>query len=262
MANRAYLYSLSNRPATYADRPESISGLSEWAYGIPFSYRLLISGEPQLCASLISDGLANDEDENEPGSKVRLYAISSLFEPGFNRLEKFFAIVRHLIQTPLAKPVKPPPLPSTGLLGRLFGRSQPSVSAPPANQPQITHLLKNLDESLAFLRAHRNQYLLLETVELDIMSESKEDALRACVEAELARCQQAGAALDALPADLTAAAARLREAVAQPLDAFHGLRLDDDCDNLRNSKTEYPLGLFWNEVLYFTLANKAEFKAH
>ena len=70
MANRSYLYSLSNRPTSYADRPETISGLSEWPYDVPFIYRLLMSGDPQLCASLVSDGL----DDDEPGSRTRLYA--------------------------------------------------------------------------------------------------------------------------------------------------------------------------------------------
>ena len=89
MANRSYLYSLSNRPA-YADRPETIVGLSEWPYDVPFIYRLLMSGDPQPCASLVSDGM---EDE-EPGSKTRLYAISSVFEPGYARMRRFADIVR------------------------------------------------------------------------------------------------------------------------------------------------------------------------
>ena len=53
MANRSYLYSLSNRPASYADRPETICGLSEWPYAVPFSYRLLMSGDPQGVADAV-----------------------------------------------------------------------------------------------------------------------------------------------------------------------------------------------------------------
>ena len=64
MANRSYLYSLSNRPTHYTDRPETICGLSEWPYAVPFMYRLLMSGDPQLCASLIADGLEDDEPEH------------------------------------------------------------------------------------------------------------------------------------------------------------------------------------------------------
>ncbi|WP_459166363.1 DUF7822 domain-containing protein, partial [Achromobacter xylosoxidans] len=90
MANRSYLYSLSNRPASYADRPETICGLSEWPYAVPFSYRLLMSGDPQLCASLIADGLEDDE----PHRRTRLYAISSRFEPGLARIKRFAEIVR------------------------------------------------------------------------------------------------------------------------------------------------------------------------
>ncbi|RIX81222.1 hypothetical protein [Acidovorax cavernicola] len=265
MANRSYLYSLSNRPTAYADRPETISGLSEWNYDIPFMYRLLMSGEPQLCASLISDGLDSDEGDE----KVRLYAISGRFEPGFARVKGLVALMRFLAEQ------APPPAPAaapqaTSFVGRLkhwFSPPSPPTAAPAAAAKTAVgsaHLLTWLDDTLAFLEAHRDEYLLLETVELDTMSESEEGPLRACVEQELARCQQAGAALDALPQDIAAAAQQLREAGARkqaaPLDAFFGLRFDDDCDSTRSRATEYPLGLQWSEVLYFGLFNRAEFE--
>jgi hypothetical protein len=250
----------------WTDRPESISGLSEWPYAVPFSYRLLMSGEPQLCASLVFTGFESEESDDLE-NRTRMYAISSVFAPGFERLERFFAIVRHLAQTTLIEPVVPMPSPQAGLFGWLRDRSRIQTISPSAQtiRPQVANLLQNLDESLTFLRAHRNQYLLLETVELDMMSATGKEDYRALVEAELARCQQAGVALDALPEDVDAAAARLQEATAQrlaePLDAFYGLRLDDYCDHTRDGKTDYPLGLYWDEVLYFRLHNKAEFTA-
>lgn len=273
MANRSYLYSLSNRPTAYTDRPETISGVSEWNYDIPFMYRLLMSGDPQLCASLISDGLESDEGDE----KVKLYAISGQFEPGFARVKRFFAIVRFLAEqapavapaTPSAPPAAAPQTPS--LIGQLKNwllPPNPPVAAPAVvgkNAVGSAQLLTWLDDTLAFLEAHRDEHLLLETVELDTMSESEEAPLRACVEQELARCQQAGAALDALPQDIAAAAQQLCEAgateQAPPLDAFFKLRFDDDCDSTRSRATEYPLGLQWSEVLYFGLFNRAEFEA-
>ena len=89
MANRSYLYSLDNRPASYADRPEKISGLSEWPYAVPFSYRVLMSGDPRLCASLVSDGFEDDTPDNP----TKLYAISAEFDTGFARLRKFLSLV-------------------------------------------------------------------------------------------------------------------------------------------------------------------------
>lgn len=89
MANRSYLYSLDNRPASYADRPEKISGLSEWPYAVPFSYRVLMSGDPALCASLVSDGFEDDTPDNP----TKLYAISAEFDAGYARLRKFFSLV-------------------------------------------------------------------------------------------------------------------------------------------------------------------------
>jgi hypothetical protein len=220
MSNRAYLYSLSNRPQFYTDRPDTICGLSEWPYFIPFTFRVLMSGDPMLCASLLSDGF-DDEPEN---SKTKLYAISSNFEKGFERLKKFIAILRPMIEP--------------------------------------SYLSNSLDETLAFLEAHRNDYLLLETIELDTMEFGDEENLLACVKNEIAECIKVGEAIDALPADKVAAGAYLLQAASQLKNsAFYGIRLDDDFDNTRDSKTEYPLGLYWSDILYFDLFNRADFEA-
>jgi hypothetical protein len=225
MANRAYLYSLSNRPISYADRPDSISGLSEWAYAIPFTYRVLMSGDPRLCASLVSDGF----DDEPADRKTTLYAINGDFEAGVARLTRFFSIVRPLVAS--SSPV----------------------------------LVAGMDETLTFLESHRDRYLHLETIELDIMACERKAEFRACVEREIAECVRAGAAIDALPADAAEAGASLvnaaRRHMGPPLDAFHGLRLDDNFDNVRGG-TVYPLGLAWSEVLFFGLWNRAEFEAN
>ncbi|UXL02847.1 DUF7822 domain-containing protein [Achromobacter xylosoxidans] len=263
MANRSYLYSLSNRPASYADRPETICGLSEWPYAVPFSYRLLMSGDPQLCASLIADGLEDDE----PHRRTRLYAISSRFEPGLARIKRFAEIVRAAVGGAApATATTPAAEPAPSLLGRirrLFSSADAAPARPATTAP--TELLAALDETIAFLEAHRDDYLLLETIELDVMAESEEAALKASVEKELARCRQAGAALDALPADPAEAGRQLlaatRERGAAPLDALHGLRLDDSFDGGRNQRVDYILGLMWSEVLYFDLLDRAEFEA-
>lgn len=226
MANRAYLYSLSNRPTAYSDRPETISGLSEWAYAVPFSYRALMSGDPKLCRSLISDGF----DGEAPDKKSKLYAISGDFELGFARLKKFIAAVR-----PLAA----------------------------GTSPKLTEAL---DETIAFLESHRDTHLLLETIELDCMLSDGEAELQACVEKERDAITGVGAAIDALPTDPVEAAKSLKNATLKkggsPLDAFYQLRLDDDFDNVRNDKTEYPFGLDWADCLYYELWNRAEFEAN
>lgn len=224
MANRSYLYSLSNQPTSYEDRPETVTGLSEWPYAVPLSYRVLMSGDPRLCASLISDGFEDDPEDR----RTRLHAISAEFDAGYARLKKFFAAVRI------------------------------------AGSPELS---ATLDETEQFLIAHRDRFLLLETIELDTMTESAEDALRACVEREIDLCRQAGAAVDALPDEPAEAAAVLTKAAGQksepPLEAFHGLVLDDGFDNTRDGRTTNPLGVsWWTDVLYFGLWNRAEFEAN
>ena len=225
MANRSYLYSLSNQPTAYADRPETISGLSEWAYCIPFSYRVLKSGNPTICSSLISDGFAAEEDGD--GEKTRLYAISSDFDTGFARLKKFFAVLSVAI-----------------------------TDAP--------YLAGEIKDALAFLEAHRDGYLLLETIELDVMTESEEGKLRACVEAEINECRRAGAAVDALPENVEEAVELVKKAALQPsdsvLDALFGLQLNESYDHAR---FDYPMGVSeWSDILYFGLWNRAEFEAN
>jgi hypothetical protein len=225
MANRSYLYSLDNRPASYADRPETISGLSEWPYAVPFAFRVLMSGDPRLCASLVSDGFEDDAPEH----KTRLHAISADFDAGYARLTRFCAIVRAL---------------AVGAAG----------------------LTAAIDEAERFLGEHRDRHLLLETIELDSMVESTEAGLRASVEREIDLCRQAGAAIDALPADVTEAGIVLTKAASEPsdapLDALHGLVLNDDFDNVRDDRTDNPIGLsWWTDVLYFDLWNRAQFEA-
>jgi hypothetical protein len=185
-----------------------------------------MSGDPQLCSSLISDGF----DGEPPQKKSKLYAISSDFESGFARLKRFFSVLRPLI-----------------------GGAAPD-------------LISGLDETTAFLEAHRDRYLLLETIELDCMTHEREAELRTCVEEEIKASLAAGAAVDALLSDPSNIGNRLKSATLKksgsPLDAFCGLRLDDDFDSVRDDKTEYPLGLYWDEVLYFELWNKAQFEAN
>jgi len=220
MANRSYLYSLGNRPVSYADRPDTVSGLSEWPYAVPFSYRVLMSGDPRLCASLISDGFEDDP----PDRATPLHAISAEFDAGYARLRKVFAAVR-----------------------AVSGAAQ---------------LRAALDEAETFLAAHRDRFLLLETIELDSMTESGEEGLRTSVEREIDACRQAGAAVDGLPDDPAEAGERLARATTGDTP-FHGLVLDDDFDNTRDGRTSNPLGVsWWTDVLYYGLWNRAEFAAN
>lgn len=297
MANRSYLYSLGNRPTSYYDRPETISSLSEWAYDVPFVYRLLMSADPQLCASLVAEGLDDDEDDGDENNDEdvveagdqeadegededqdqdqppRLHAISSPFAPGLERVRRFAEIVKAIATAaPAAQPAPapiaaPPPVSLLGRLARMFSAPAPApVEAPVQTPAPVEHLPGWLDETIAFLEENRDAFLLLETVELDMMSAAEEAELRACVEEEIERCRAVGAAFEALPADTHEAARLLRrlavEEGAPPLDVFHGLRFDDDCDSTRTGATERPLGLTnWSEVLYFELSDREAFDA-
>ncbi|WP_444932020.1 hypothetical protein ACJJIF_09740 [Microbulbifer sp. SSSA002] len=221
MANRAYLYSLNHQPKSYSDRPDTISGLSEWPYSVPFTYRVLMSGNPKLCTSLVSDGFEDDS----PDSKTRLYAISSDFEAGFARLKKFIEVLR--------------------VIGKEISNLQDSM----------------LNKTLEFLEDHKNHYLLLETIELDCMDGNEEVVLRGYVESEISACRAAGAAIDALPEDPKISADIVKNAAENNsesvLSAFYGLQFNEKFDDI---SSEPPIGLYWSDVLFYELENKKEFE--
>ncbi|HQS57088.1 MAG: hypothetical protein B7Y56_01035 [Gallionellales bacterium 35-53-114] len=56
MANRSYLYSTNVIPGPNAKtNGRKLIGISEWNYGIPIVYKLLLSGNPKTCQSSIWD---------------------------------------------------------------------------------------------------------------------------------------------------------------------------------------------------------------
>ena len=53
MANRSYLYTCTHIPSDYDDRPDIITGLSEFAYDVPTAFLLMVSDATSLCGSLL-----------------------------------------------------------------------------------------------------------------------------------------------------------------------------------------------------------------
>lgn len=54
MANRSYLYSSNFVPSSDGSQADRrITGISEWKYDIPIAYKILVSGNPGKCRSLI-----------------------------------------------------------------------------------------------------------------------------------------------------------------------------------------------------------------
>jgi hypothetical protein len=107
--------------------------------------------------------------------------------------------------------------------------------------------------------------LLLETVELDIMNASGEDELKECVDSEIDECLNTGEAIDELSNDPEEAGKQLSLAIqghSSLAEAFQGLQLNDDYDNVRGDGTKYPLGLAWSTELFVGLWNRAEFEAN
>lgn len=190
MVNRAYLYSLDNRPVSYFDRPERASGLSEWPDTVPISYRILASGNTQICSSLIANGLEGAPD-------VKVYAINGEYDVGFARFLRFIDVIR-------------------------FVSGSSHFEAP--------KLLDETISTRSFLDLHMNKYVQLETVELDILSGGDEAMMKEMVEAEASMCTWIGESIDALPSDTNEAAAVVYESSVKGAGPFAGLRFDDKYD--------------------------------
>lgn len=190
VVNRAYLYSLDNRPVSYFDRPERASGLSEWPDTVPISYRILASGNTQICSSLIANGLEGAPD-------VKVYAINGEYDVGFARFLRFIDVIR-------------------------FVSGSSHFEAP--------KLLDETISTRSFLDLHMNKYVQLETVELDILSGGDEAMMKEMVEAEASMCTWIGESIDALPSDTNEAAAVVYESSVKGTGPFAGLRFDDKYD--------------------------------
>lgn len=190
VVNRAYLYSLDNRPVSYFDRPERASGLSEWPDTVPISYRILASGNTQICSSLIANGLEGAPD-------VKVYAINGEYDVGFARFLRFVDVIR-------------------------FVSGSSHFEAP--------KLLDETISTRSFLDLHMNKYVQLETVELDILSGGDEAMMKEMVEAEASMCTWIGESIDALPSDTNEAAAVVYESSVKGTGPFAGLRFDDKYD--------------------------------
>lgn len=220
MANRSYLYSLTNQPKSYYDRPDSINELSEWAYDVPLAYKILMSGNPQRCASLISDGF---EEEAE---KTPLYAITADFDIGFQRLLKFKSIVEPLIYA------------------------------------EDDGMKEEINEGFNYLIESRLPYLLLETIELEIMCTNDRDELRDNVDKDIELIKLVGEAVDALPEDEEQAREILKVVAKTQQDnvfsVFYGIELNHKFDYAECLQT---MGIgYWHDGLYYSLWNKEEFE--
>jgi hypothetical protein len=82
MANRSYLYSSDAVVRTNISRDRKPIGIAEWSYGIPLVFKILLSGNPTACRSLLFDY------EGE-------IALSGDFAQGVRNLEKFLSRIRH-----------------------------------------------------------------------------------------------------------------------------------------------------------------------
>lgn len=218
MANRSYLYSISNQPSSYYDRPDIANGLSEWSYAIPMTYRILMSGNPKLCESLLYHGYDHEEERE----KTPFYALTSDFDIGFARLKKFFTSIEPLF------------------LENGYDAS------------------KEIKEALEFLEQHKQPFLLLETIELDMMLTEGADNLRQAVEDEIQRCLLVGRGIDAIPDDKETAIEVIKWAASDPENLFSAINFNSECDYV---DAGYPMGLsYWESSLYYRILNKKEFE--
>lgn len=81
MSNRAYLYSTNLEPGADSDA-RRVVGICEWSYDLPIAFKLLLSGNPRKCRSLIWD---------DPEA----VALIGDYDAGVAALTRFLARVPH-----------------------------------------------------------------------------------------------------------------------------------------------------------------------
>ncbi len=89
MSNRAYLYSTNFVPGEGVE-DRRIIGISEWGYDIPIVFKILLSGNPRICQSLLWD---------EPD----VSAIVGEYDTGVARLLEFLPRIPHPAARELAE---------------------------------------------------------------------------------------------------------------------------------------------------------------
>jgi len=89
VANRSYLYAANRVPERPQDVPESVVGLMEWPNDVPLVQRLLLSGDPVVCPSMIF------------GVEDRIGIVAD-HDTGFAALFDFLDRLEHAAAAPLA----------------------------------------------------------------------------------------------------------------------------------------------------------------
>lgn len=232
MANRSYLYASNFNPDADRESPH-LEGVSEWSYALPLSYEILVSGDPQICRSIISNGVeVNDDGDTSP-----VYAVYSESETGKRRLLKLLEILKFSASQERK--------PST------FRRLVSPFGFPFKGGPVSPLLLEAIEKTQEFMNSVSHPFFLLETIELDVMSTGDPKELRKMVDTWKQRSVSIGAEIDALPSDAEQALGVL--AISNKDDSHNGnalmnLRIDDHFDKPRPG--ENYLGLsYWSDVL-------------
>lgn len=118
--------------------------------------------------------------------------------------------------------------------------------------------VKKSKEALEFLEQHKQPFLLLETIELDMMLTEGADNLRQAVEDEIQRCLLVGRGIDAIPDDKETAIEVIKWAASDPENLFSAINFNSECDYV---DAGYPMGLsYWESSLYYRILNKKEFE--
>lgn len=220
MANRSYLYAIDRIPTSHDDRPEIIIGLSEWPYAIPRSYRILASGNPVSCPSLIVEGA-----ETRSGLPSKVPAVVGEFEIGFRRFQKFSRLLRLVVKE---------------------------------SNPDLLERLDETERFLSENQARYVLMETFELDDMDDGAADDPHHFERNVAIEAENCAHVGAAVDRLSDIDSLGATQLESAVKATGNAWglDGLRLDHTFDNIELS--DDAIGLEFSTVLYYRPATRSE----
>ena len=204
--NLCNLYTVDSLPNDGLDLPSIINCISAWSNFVPFAFRVLVSGNSALCASLISEGFEPIAKSEAP---FDTYAICGDFEIGYQRLNKFHKVVEKICEG--------------------------------AN----INIAEQLQQFVSYLLNYREKFFVLDTAEVDFLQPNFDFKSSVLAQLEKCKVVGLAIEMLSANEDEAAEQLKLATTTKQQgvFEAFYGLQLNEYYDSSADEKTTYPLGI-------------------
>ncbi len=204
--NLCNLYTVDSLPNDDCELPSIINCISSWSNFVPFTFRVLVSGNSALCASLISEGFEPIANSEAP---CDTYAICGNFEIGYQRLNKFHKVVQKICEG------------------------------------SNLNIAEQLQQFLNYLLNYQEKFFLLDTAEVDFAFPNFNFKSSVLAQLEKCKAVGLAIEMLSTNVDEATVQLKLASSIKQQgiFEVFYGLQLNEYYDSSADEKTSYPLEL-------------------